>query len=218
MSFTRWNDQTSFLQNAVSVITIVGLLLILAFFTSCKYLAQETPQEIKPLLIQMYSFSVLNFSIKASAVEAEWKAYLKFSSQDDESEIFINHPFETYLYYRDRNPPCLMYDVGGTNTLHLKQGRKKKVSMKFNSTSCRGKQSPLKKKVLKEIWKEKKKGNVVVNLKMNMKSVRYKTETRKWDLKQSTSCSNIYVDFVGARYGHYLGHHHVGLLNYSISW
>lgn len=211
MVSSRWEERLSFFRKAFSAVAIVVLLLILTIVPTCKYLSERSPEARKPLFIQMNSFSASNFSITTSALDAEWKANLTFENRDEEFEISIK-PFETYLYH---NKTYYGVSCSSVEPIHLKQRRQKKVLMKFNSIiDCGGKQSPLEGQILKEIGEEKQKGNLVVNLEMNMQHARYKKETDYWDLRQNISCSHINVTFVGAMEWKYMG----DVLNCSISW
>jgi hypothetical protein len=209
MAFSRLKEKISFYRNDICTVIISLLLFAMAASFLYKYVSENNPKSRKPMVIHMNSFSVSNFSITDSVLEAEWEANLTFENRDACFEISIN-PFETYLYHKEILLSCTMVE-----SIHLNQRGQKNVLMKAKQSGCRGVKPKLEEPFLSEIRKEKENDGVLMNLEMNMEFAASKHGVGKyWDLSLTPSCSYFKVSFLGATHGKYMG----DVMNCPINW
>ncbi|XP_059441787.1 uncharacterized protein LOC132174100 [Corylus avellana] len=208
MAISRLKEKISFHRNDICTVIISLLLFAMAASFLYKYVTENSPESRKPMVIHMNSFTVSNFNITDSVLEAEWEANLTFENRDDCFEISIN-PFETYLYHKE-----ILLSCTSVESIRLNHRRQKKVLIKAKQSGCRGVKPKLEEPFLSEIRKEKENDGVLLNLEMNMEFEESKDGVDKWDLSLTPSCSYIKVSFLGATHGKYMG----DVMNCPINW
>ncbi|XP_015886466.2 uncharacterized protein LOC107421696 [Ziziphus jujuba] len=146
------------------ITVLVSMAILLGFlFGSFIYMSRNYGPESKPFLLRLQSIDASNFDISSSPLLAKWNVELGIENRKENLKINVDE-VTSLLYYKDHEISCALVMM----PFKVLSQKQRSIELHFDRKACGEEQPFLDDGVLNELLEERRKGKIMLTLKMEM--------------------------------------------------